>query len=97
MDTINDIGNAAPDRTTGAMELALNCLVWILSDQSRAERLLSLSGLTPDQLRAGTGDPVVMAEILTFLESHEPDLIAAAQANDIAPQRLIEAKRILTA
>jgi hypothetical protein len=95
MDTINPIGKKTDNRER-AMELALNCLVWILSDLSRAQRLLSLSGLTPDQLRAGANDPSVMAEILAFLEGHEPDLVAAAQASDTTPQRLIEAKRILS-
>lgn len=95
MDTIDPIGKK-PDSIARAMELALHCLVWILSDQDRAQRLLALSGLTPDQLRVGTHDPAIMAEILAFLESHEPDLIAAAQANDTTPQKLIEATRILS-
>lgn len=78
------------------MEQALHCLVWILNDPDRAQRLLSLNGLTPDQLRAGTQDPAIMAEILNFLESHEPDLIAAAHAIGTTPEQLISAKRMLS-
>jgi hypothetical protein len=34
--------------------LALAALGWVLQDESRAERLLALTGLTPDELRAGS-------------------------------------------
>ena len=63
-------------------------LGWILAEESRAERLLSLTGLTPDVLRAGLGDRAVLAAVLDFLAAHEPDLLAAAEALGVAPTEL---------
>ncbi len=75
--------------------LAMQALVWAISDDTRAERLLSLTGLTPDALRAGITDPGLQAAILGFLESHEPDLIACAVAIDVSPAALVTARREL--
>jgi len=77
--------------------LALSALGWILTDSQRAERLLSLTGLTPDQLRGGLGDPGVLASVLEFLANHEPDLILAADALETTPEALIAASRELNA
>lgn len=74
---------------------ALSALIWILGDTSRAQRLLDLTGLTPMELRRGVGDPAVLAAVLAFLEAHEPDLIACADALGIRPQTLIAARRSL--
>ena len=72
--------------------MALAALGWILGQPDRADRLLALSGLTPDALRDGLGDPAVAQEILgaviEFLCAHEPDLIAAADALGVEPQVL---------
>lgn len=75
---------------------AIMALGWVLADERRADRLLSLTGLTPDQLRAGAGNPEILAEVLRFLESHEPDLIAAAEHLNISPERLISVRRSLS-
>ena len=40
--------------------MALSALGWVLGDGPRAERLLSLTGLTSDELRAGLGDPALL-------------------------------------
>ncbi|GAA0731877.1 DUF3572 family protein [Sphingomonas sp. ABOLD] len=74
---------------------ALQALVWILSDSGRAARLLDLTGLDPDTLRARAGDPALLAAALGFLESYEPDLIACADALDLSPAALVDARRQL--
>jgi hypothetical protein len=79
----------------GAEPLALSALGWTLGDAPRAQRLLALTGLTPDDLRSRLGDRSVLAEILRFLEAHEPDLVACAEALDVAPARLVEVRREL--
>lgn len=63
----------------------------MLGDGSRAERLLSLTGLTPDALRAGLDDAAVLGAVLDFLAAHEPDLIAAADALGVMPGELTAA------
>ena len=77
--------------------LALSALGWALSDQARAERLLALTGLTPQDLRERLGDPGLLAAVLGFLEAHEPDLLACADALGVAPATLVDARRRLEA
>ena len=77
--------------------LALQALAWALAEPRRAERLIALTGLAPDDLRARLGDPAVLAACLAFLEGHEPDLIACADAVGAAPGRLVAARRALEA
>jgi len=75
--------------------LALAALGWLLQSESRAERLLSLTGLTPDALRGGLGDPAVLGAVLDFLAAHEPDLVGAADALGVKPAALIAAASAL--
>jgi hypothetical protein len=71
-----------------AAATALQALGWVLGDGPRAERFLSLTGLTPEELRAGLGDPAVQGAVLDFLCGHEADLIAASEALGMAPAAL---------
>lgn len=70
-------------------------LGWVLGEEARAQRLLALTGLTPDTLRQGLGERAVLAAVLDFLAGHEPDLVAAAQALGVAPQELAAASERL--
>jgi hypothetical protein len=76
-------------------QLALAALGWTLRDDARAERLLALTGLAPDDIRSRIGDPVLLAAVLRFLEAHEPDLLACAKAIDVPALELVEARRRL--
>jgi hypothetical protein len=78
-----------------AETLALSALGWTLSDGARAERFLALTGLTPEQLRGRLGECSLLAATLAFLEGHEPDLTACADALNVAPARLVEARQVL--
>ena len=78
-----------------AAALALAALGWTLGDGSRAERLLALTGLTPDDLRARLDEPTLLAATLGFLEAHEPDLLACAEALEVRAEALVEARRSL--
>ncbi len=77
--------------------LALQALGWTLSDEDRAGRFLALTGIGPDDLRAGLTDPALLAAVFKFLEGHEPDLIACAEALEISPAALVDARRRLEA
>jgi hypothetical protein len=79
------------------MTVALQALIVTLRDSGRADRLLSLSGLTADELRAGAADPAMLAEVLRFLEAHEPDLIAVAEELAVKPEELVRARGALEA
>ncbi len=67
----------------------------MLADDDRAERLLSLTGLTPEVLRDNLTDRTTLAAVLDYLAAHEPDLMLAADALNVAPDRLVAARREL--
>lgn len=77
--------------------LALSALVWSLGEPERAARLLALTGLTPEDLRARAGEPDLLAAVLGFLEAHEPDLIACAESIGSTPAALVRARMELEA
>ena len=89
---------ASPDKSehSGSEALALSALGWILTDERRADRLLALTGLTPDVLRDGLGERSVQAAVLEFLAGHEPDLVLAADALNVEPAAIIAAKEELS-
>jgi hypothetical protein len=81
--------------TNQATTLALQALAATLRDQRLAERFLSISGLTPPDLRQRAADPAVLAALLRFLESHEPDLVSVAEEVGASPEALVSARRAL--
>ena len=88
------------DETNGKLDpsgLALEAFVWALADENRAERLLSLTGLTPERLRASINERGTQAAILSFLEAYEPDLIACAESIGVRPTSLVNARQELEA
>ena len=78
-----------------AQVLALNALAATLADQRLAERFLSLSGLTPPDLKQRAGDPSFLADFLRFLEGHEPDLMEIADRICARPADLVIARQFL--
>ena len=78
-----------------AQALALMALATAVSDERRAHRFLDLTGIGTDELRARAGDPVLLAALIRFLEAHEPDLVAVAQAMNVEPGALVAARREL--
>lgn len=90
-DTIRPDEDFSADPAT----LALVALAWLLGDSARAERLLSLTGITADNLRAAADEPQMLAEVIRHLEGHEADLIAAADAAGVSPGRLVNARMAL--
>ena len=83
------------DTTEDAQTLALRALVWTLAEPDRARRLLDLTGLDPADLRARAGDPAVLGAALAFLQAHQPDLLACADALEVTPERLVAAQERL--
>jgi len=77
--------------------LALGALGWVVADPDRSGRLLALTGLDPAELRARAGEPVLLAAVLAFLEAHEADLVACADALSVAPEALVDARGRLEA
>jgi hypothetical protein len=72
--------------------VALLVLGWIVADSRRAERLLALTGLDAESLRAAVGDRGALAAVIGFVADHEPDLIACAGAIGEAPETIVAAR-----
>ena len=83
--------------TNDAEALALAALAATLTDERRARRFLDLTGLDVDGLRARAGERSLLAETLAFLENHEPDLVAVAEAIGSTPKALVAARAELEA
>jgi hypothetical protein len=83
------------DQTNDEEALALGALGWTLSDDARASRLVALTGLTPAGMRERLEDRGFLAAVLLFLEGHEPDLLACADALGVLPARLVAAREAL--
>jgi hypothetical protein len=80
---------------TDARAIALVALATALSDERRARRFLDLTGIGTDELRERVADPALLAGLIRFLEAHEPDLVAVAQAMDVKPESLVKARHEL--
>ena len=80
-----------------ASSLAFQALAWALMDEARAERVLALTGLTPEGLRSSINERGTQAAILSFLEAYEPDLIACAEVLGVSPALLVQARQELEA
>ncbi|SOB79868.1 Protein of unknown function [Sphingomonas guangdongensis] len=81
-----------PAADTNDETLALQALVWTLAEPGRANRLLDVTGLSPNALRASAGDRATLIAALQFLESHEPDLLACAEGIGVPPTALVAAR-----
>ena len=85
----------ADAQPTDAEAMALIALATALSDERRARRFLDLTGIGTDELRAQAGEPALLAAPIRFLEAHEPDLLAVAEAMGVKPEALVTARREL--
>ena len=83
------------DQTNDGETLALGALGWVLAEDARASRLVALTGLTPAGMRERLEQRDFLAAVLRFLENHEPDLLACADALGISPLALIAAREDL--
>lgn len=75
--------------------VALAALAATLGDARRAQRFIDLTGIGTEELRARAADPALLAALLRFLEAHEPDLLAVAEAIGAKPEELVEARALL--
>ena len=85
------------DSPNDPLALGLSALTVTLQDERRAERFLGLTGIGTDELRARVTEPGLLAAVLTFLEAHEPDLLAVAEALEVSPAALVQAREALEA
>ena len=77
--------------------LALAALAATLTDERRAMRFLSLTGIGTDELRCKADKPALLSALLAFLEAHEPDLLAVSEQIGVKPEMLVAAREMLDA
>ncbi len=75
--------------------LGVRALGFLAAEPDRLSRFLDLSGLGPHNLRAAAAEPGFLASVLDYLLSDEPLLIAFAQAEGVAPERVAAARRAM--
>lgn len=84
-----------PATRAEAETLALGALAWVLGDDTRRDRFLALTGLSPATLRSNLGNGAVLGAVLDFLANNEADLVAAAAAIAMSPEAVVAAWEIL--
>ena len=87
-------GRERMDRA-GAERIGLEALVFMTGDAARLSRFLALSGMTPDELRAGAGEPSLHAALLEHLRQDESLLLVFAASAQVRPEDVEPALRLL--
>lgn len=82
-----------PENGNDPVAIAFSALTWVLADDRRASRLLELTGLSGEDVRARFQDPALLRAVIEFLEHHEPDLIACSAAIGVAPIEIVSARQ----
>lgn len=83
------------DTPNDPFAVGLAALAATLGDERRAQRFLDLTGIGVEELRQRAGDPSLLVALLIFLEAHEPDLVAVAEAIAIQPKALVAVRHQL--
>ena len=78
-----------------AETLGLRALAYVIGDSELGPRLLNMTGLDVATLRTRAADPQLLGATLVFLEQHEPNLIACAEALEVKPAELVAARAVL--
>jgi Protein of unknown function (DUF3572) len=75
--------------------IALQALAWLITDEDRAGRFLTLTGCDGETLRQRAGQPEVLGSVLDFLLEDEATLLDFAQSADMDPTIIPRARRYL--
>ena len=78
-----------------AESIAISALGFLASDTDRLEQFLTLSGLTPDQVRVAASDPNFLAGVLQHLLSDEKLAAGFAQEAGLKAEELAAAAHLL--
>jgi hypothetical protein len=84
-----------PETPTDPHALALAALAAMLTDERRARRFLTLTGIGTDALRERADEPSLLAALIRFLEAHEPDFLSVAEQIGVKPAALTDAREQL--
>jgi hypothetical protein len=93
----NRSAGSGPGRLTpeAAETLAIQALSFLAADAERLERFMSLSGLSPENLRAAAADPGFLVAVLDHLARDEALLVTFAESVRCEPSLVIMARNCL--
>ena len=77
-----------PRSSAEAEVIALKALGFLASDGDRMQRFMDLTGLAPDAVRVGAGDPAFLGGILDHLLADETLLLTFCEDHDVKPERI---------
>lgn len=80
---------------TDAGAIAIAALSHFATDPKMLDRFFALTGLHPASLRTAAGTPGFVAGVLDFVLQDERLLVAVAEAQEIAPEAILAARRRL--
>ncbi len=72
--------------------LALNAVAFIIDDEQLISRFLSVSGLSPNDMRKNLQRPETMAAIVDFLLEDEQALVQFCQDYNLPPEKIWQAR-----
>jgi hypothetical protein len=75
--------------------LAVDALSFLAGRPDALARFLALTGIGPQTLRVAASDPAFLTGVLDHFLDNEDLLLAYANDADVAPERLVDARRIL--
>jgi len=78
-----------------AETIALNVLGFLMGNETRLERFMTLSGLDPRALKDNASDPVFLAGILDYLLQDETLVYLFAEEYNLSPALPATARRAL--
>lgn len=78
-----------------AETLALRTLAWLASDDELLPVFLGSTGSTERDLRERAADPDFLGSVLDFVLMDDAWVLAASEAQDVAPERLVMARQVL--
>jgi hypothetical protein len=86
-----------PPSLATAESIAAQGLAFLAAEPARLGRFLSLTGLTPGQVRARAGAPEILAAVLEHLVGDESLLLVFAASASVAPETIAPALAALQA
>jgi len=79
-----------------AAAIAIAGLTRLAGDDDLLTRFCGLTGILPNDIREAAGEPGFLVGVLDFYLSHEPDLLAWAEADDLRPETIVSARHTLS-
>lgn len=78
-----------------AQSIALTALAFLAEDGERLSRFLTLTGMSPAELRAAAGAPETLAAVLDHVLGDESLLLVFSASKSVAPETIAPARALL--